>query len=159
MVVGKVLFFGWAFLLPMFFHRWWMVLLFNLIIWFTVGIILSVVFQLAHCVEEASFPPLPTGADLVPHGWAAHQVSTTVNFAPGNRLLTWYLGGLNYQIEHHLFPKICHVHYPRISKIVAAVCAEFGIRYRAHEGLLGALSSHWRWLRQMGRIDAGPAQS
>jgi linoleoyl-CoA desaturase len=108
-------------------------------------------------VEEASFPATPAAPVL--DGWAVHQVRATVNFAPRNRLLTWYLGGLNYQIEHHLFPKICHVHYPRIAHIVAAVCAEFGVQYRAHVGVLAALGSHWRWLRQMGRVDADPARS
>jgi linoleoyl-CoA desaturase len=79
-----------------------------------------------------------------------HQVETTVDFAGANRLLTWYVGGLNFQIEHHLFPHICHVHYPHIAKIVRATCAEFDVRYTAHETFLGALASHWRWLRRMG---------
>lgn len=151
MIGGKVLFFGWAFVVPMLLHPWWIVLLFYAATSFALGLILSVVFQLAHCVEEANFPQLPPGTDQVPGAWAVHQVQSTVDFARRNRLLTWYLGGLNYQIEHHLFPKICHVHYPRISGIVQAVCAEFGIRYSAYDGLLGAISSHWRWLRRMGR--------
>ncbi|MEK6608298.1 MAG: fatty acid desaturase [Myxococcota bacterium] len=65
--------------------------------------------------------------------------------------MTWYLGGLNFQIEHHLFPQICHVHYPRIAEVVQSVCAEFGVRYAAYESVLGAMLSHWRWLRRMGR--------
>jgi linoleoyl-CoA desaturase len=80
-----------------------------------------------------------------------HQVQTTVDFARGNRLLTWYVGGLNFQIEHHLFPRICHVHHPRIAEIVQATCAEFGVRYTAHESFFAALASHWRWLRRMGQ--------
>jgi linoleoyl-CoA desaturase len=83
-------------------------------------------------------------------------VQTTVDFARGNRMLTWYLGGLNYQIEHHLFPKVCHLNYPRLSRVVEEVCAEFGVRYVAHESMGGALSSHWRWLRQMGVARAAP---
>lgn len=155
MIGGKALFFGWAFVVPALFHPWWVVLLFYAATSFALGLILSVVFQLAHCVEEASFPQLPPGTSEVPRAWAVHQVQTTVDFARRNRLLTWYLGGLNFQIEHHLFPKICHVHYPRISGIVQTVCAEFGVRYAVHDGLLGAVSSHWRWLRRMGRPVAG----
>jgi len=118
---------------------------------FVIGVLLSVVFQLAHCVEEADFPePLPE-TDQLSGGWAAHQVQTTVDFARTNRFLTWYLGGLNFQIEHHLFPRVCHVHYPRIADIVQTASAEFGVRYTAHEGLFRAVSSHWRWLRRMGR--------
>jgi linoleoyl-CoA desaturase len=82
-----------------------------------------------------------------------HQVETTVDFARSNRLLTWYVGGLTFQIEHHLFPRVCHVHYPAIAKIVQAACAEFGVRYAAHESFHAALASHWRWLRHMGRLD------
>ena len=85
------------------------------------------------------------------------RVQTTVDFARGNRLLTWYVGGLNFQIEHHLFPHICHVHYPRIAEIVQGTCAEFGVRYTAHESFIGALASHWRWLRRMGRLEHLPA--
>src|SRR6266849_2486875 len=156
MLGGKALFFSLALVVPALFHRWWVVLLFYAITAFVVGLTLSVVFQLAHCVEEADFPQLLPGTDQVPSAWAVHQVQTTVDFAPRNRLLTWYLGGLNFQIEHHLFPKICHVHYPRLSVIVRAVCAEFGVRYAAHDRLLGAVCSHWRWLRRMGAPTATP---
>ncbi len=154
LIGGKVLFFGWALLVPVLFHPWWVVVLYYAATAFVIGVVLSVVFQLAHCVEEADFPdPLP-GTDRLPEGWAVHQVQTTVDFARHNRLLTWYLGGLNFQIEHHLFPRICHIHYPRIADIVQAASAEFGVRYTAHRGLFSAVSSHWRWLRRMGRPPA-----
>jgi linoleoyl-CoA desaturase len=148
---GKALFFGWALVLPMFFHRIWVVLAFYGATAFLVGVILAVVFQLAHCVEESAFPLIPAGSDHVEQGWAEHQVHTTADFARRNRLLTWYLGGLNFQVEHHLFPKICHVHYPQMSRIVEQVCAEHSVRYAAHDGIMGAIGSHWRWLSRMGR--------
>jgi linoleoyl-CoA desaturase len=143
LIGGKLVFFSWTLVLPLLVHKWWVVLLFYLCTWFLVGIVLGVVFQLAHCADEAHFPSQPGE-------WAAHQVQTTVDFARKSRLLTWYVGGLNFQIEHHLFPRICHVHYPRIAEIVEAVCAEFGIRYTAHDSLLDAVTSHWRFLRRMG---------
>jgi len=115
------------------------------------------VFQLAHCVEESAFPLLEGGSNRVARCWAEHQVQTTADFARRNRLLTWYLGGLNFQVEHHLFPKICHLHYPQVSRIVEQVCAEHSVRYAAHEGILGAISSHWRWLSRMGRAVGGLA--
>jgi linoleoyl-CoA desaturase len=157
MLAGKAAFFGWAIVVPSLFHRWWVVSLFYAGIAFLVGVVLSVVFQLAHCLEEAEFPSPEPPSDRIVGGWAAHQVHTTVDFARGNRLLTWYLGGLNFQVEHHLFPKICHVHYPRISPIVQTVCAEFGVRYAAHDGFFAAVSSHWRWLRRMGRAEISQA--
>jgi linoleoyl-CoA desaturase len=150
LIGGKALFFGWAFVLPALFHPWWLVLLYYAGIAFLLGFILSVVFQLAHCVEEADFPVPSPGADRLRDAWAVHQVQTTVDFAQRNPLLTWYFGGLNFQIEHHLFPRICHIHYPRIAGIVQATCAELGVRYSAHQSLFAALSSHWRWLRRMG---------
>jgi linoleoyl-CoA desaturase len=150
LIAGKTLFLGWAFVIPALFHPWWLVLLGYAATAFVLGLILSVIFQLAHCVEEADFPE-PSPTDRLPDAWAVHQVQTTVDFARGGRILTWYVGGLNFQIEHHLFPRICHVHYPRIAPIVQSVCAEFGVRYTAHPTLLAAMSSHWRWLRRMGR--------
>jgi linoleoyl-CoA desaturase len=157
LVAGKVLFIAWAFGVPLLFHPWWVVLLFYAFTSLVLGTTLAVVFMLAHCVEEADFPALASGTQQLPRSWAVHQVETTVDFARGNRLLTWYVGGLNYQIEHHLFPRTCHVHYPHIAKIVQAACAKYGVRYATHERFLGALASHWRWLRRMGHRPVGLA--
>lgn len=151
LIAGKAVFFAWALVVPALFHPWWVVLLFYGVTAFALGIILSVVFQLAHCVEEADFPETESGTDRLSSPWAVHEVQTTVDFAPTNRLLTWYVGGLNFQIEHHLFPKICHIQYPRIAGIVRAVSAEYGVRYTAHPTFFAAVGSHWRWLRRMGR--------
>jgi linoleoyl-CoA desaturase len=159
MVAGKAVFVVWALVLPALFHRWWVVLLFYAAISFLLGVVLAVVFQLAHCVEEASFPHVDAGLNRVPGGWAAHQVHTTADFARRNRLLTWYLGGLNFQVEHHLFPKVCHLHYPALATIVQQVCAEYGVGYTAHETMSGAIASHWRWLRRMGRAPAAPVRA
>jgi linoleoyl-CoA desaturase len=82
-----------------------------------------------------------------------------VDFARNNSLLTWYLGGLNLQIEHHLFPRICHVHYRSIADIVEETSSDFGIRYTAHDGFFRAVASHWRWLRRMGRAPEPRAPS
>jgi linoleoyl-CoA desaturase len=82
--------------------------------------------------------------------WAEHQVRTTVDFAPGNPLLTWYLGGLNYQVEHHLFPTYCHLHYPALSAIVEATCHDHGVPYRSERTLRGAIAAHGRLLRTLG---------
>jgi linoleoyl-CoA desaturase len=121
LISGKVAFVGWAFVVPALLHSWWVVILFYATTSMVLGVVLSVVFQLSHCVEEAEFP----GGDQLPSAWAVHQVRSTIDFAQDNPILTWYLGGLNFQIEHHLFPRVCHVHYPRVAKIVRATCAEF----------------------------------
>ena len=86
--------------------------------------------------------------------WAVHQARSTVDFARDNRLVSWLVGGLNFQIEHHLFSRICHVNYPAISKLVEETCHEFGVRYAVHDSLLAGLRSHFRWLGRMGRPSA-----
>lgn len=113
------------------------------------GLVLGIVFQLAHSVEEAEFP-LPNDANIIENEWAIHQMNTTVNFARDNRILSWYVGGLNYQVEHHLFPNICHVHYPPISKIVEQTAKEFNVPYLCKKTLKEAMGSHVRMLKRFG---------
>jgi linoleoyl-CoA desaturase len=117
------------------------------------GIVLGTVFQLAHCVEHADFP-LEDSPGHIDNAWAIHQVETTVDFARASSLAAHLLGGLNYQVEHHLFPRMCHVNYRAIAPIVELTCAEFGVRYRHNVTLLDALRSHWRWLQRMGAAPA-----
>ena len=83
--------------------------------------------------------------------WVKHQLATTVDFAPRSRVLTWYLGGLNFQVEHHLFPRICHLHYPALAAITRAVCDEHGVTHRSHDTFWSALRSHVEFLKRMGR--------
>jgi linoleoyl-CoA desaturase len=151
---GKALFFSLAFGIPMLLHPWWCVLALYGIASMVQGITLSVVFQMAHCVEQAAFPQPVPGTSRIENSWAVHQVDTTVDFAPRSRLLAWLVGGLNFQIEHHLFPQICHVHYPALSKLVQETCREFGLRYKAYETFLAGIASHYRWLRRMGMATA-----
>ena len=153
-VAGKVVFFTLALVIPLLLHPVWVVLLSYLVASFVQGLVLSVVFQLAHCVEEAGFPLPREDTGRMEAAWAVHQVETTVDFAPRNRLLSWFIGGLNFQIEHHLFPRICHVHYPALAPLVEETCREFGLRYLAQQSLLAGVASHFRWLRRMGK--AGP---
>jgi linoleoyl-CoA desaturase len=154
---GKVVFFGLAFAVPLMFHPLHHVLGVYVIAAATLGLVLATVFQLAHCTEEAQFRVLTAESSSVQRPWAEHQVETTVDFGRSNRLLTWYLGGLNFQVVHHLFPKICHIHYPALAPIVERVCRAHGVRYFAFPTAWSALRSHVRWLREMGRRPAQPA--
>ena len=153
-VAGKVVFFTLALAIPLLLHPVWIVLLSYLVASLVQGVALAVVFQLAHCVEEAGFPLPREDTGRMEAAWAVHQVETTVDFARGDRLLSWFIGGLNFQIEHHLFPRICHVHYPALAPLVQETCREFGLKYVAQETFRGAVASHFRWLRRMGM--AGP---
>ncbi len=120
------------------------------------GFTLSIVFQLAHIVEDAEFMIVDDAPARVKREFFYHQLATTVDFAPKSRWLTWYLGGLNYQVEHHLFPKVCHLHYPAIATIVEAVCRERGAPYYSFPTFRAALRSHARWLYTMGQPDEAP---
>ncbi len=142
---------GWLIVLPLCYHEWWLVAVFYLFITGMMGVFLSVVFQLAHCVEEADFPSPIEGTMRMENAWAIHQVQTTADFARTSRLLTFLLGGLNFQIEHHLMPHICHVHYPALSPIVEDVCKEYGVRFSSHPTFWAGIVSHYRWLKHMGR--------
>jgi linoleoyl-CoA desaturase len=113
------------------------------------GLVLGLVFQLAHSVEEAEFP-LPNESNIIENEWAIHQMETTVNFARKNKLLSWYVGGLNFQVEHHLFPNICHVHYPQIAAIVEETAKEFNVPYLCAPTVKQALGSHLRMLKKFG---------
>ncbi len=115
------------------------------------GIFLSVVFQLAHSLEETIFPLPDTKTNKLEDDWAMHQLKTTANFATDNKVLSWMIGGLNYQIEHHLFPHVSHIHYPAISKIVKEACREYGVPYLEHPKMHMAFASHYRHLRELGK--------
>jgi linoleoyl-CoA desaturase len=151
-VVGKALFVGWAFVLPALLHPLWAVALLAGLGVFILGNLLATVFQLAHCVEEADF----LGSGPTATSWAEHQLATTVDFARGSRMLSWYLGGLNFQVEHHLYPRICHLHYPALSRVVEETCRAHGVQYRSEPTLRSALAANWRWLRRMGSAEAVP---
>lgn len=115
------------------------------------GFVLSIVFQLAHTVEHTAFPTPTEDSNKIENEWAIHQIETTANFATRNKLISWLVGGLNFQIEHHLFPKISHVHYPAISKIIKKTCAEFNVKYIEYRRMRHAILSHASYLKKMGR--------
>src|SRR5437762_7301633 len=115
------------------------------------GFVLSLVFQLAHTVEHTAFPVADPETGKMEDEWAIHQLKTTANFATKNKLVTWLVGGLNFQIEHHLFPKISHVHYPALREIIKTLCEKHGINYIEFRNVRYAIASHVAFLRQMGR--------
>ena len=144
-MLGKLVYAAWAIGIPLALHPAGEVAALYAIAAVVAGGTIAVVFQLAHCVDEAEFPATAEGS------FAAHQLATTVDFAPRNRLLTWYVGGLNYQVEHHLFPRVSHRHYPAIAAIVDEVASRHGIRHRVLPTVGAALAAHYRHLRSLAR--------
>ncbi|MCB0595991.1 MAG: acyl-CoA desaturase [Lewinellaceae bacterium] len=147
----KAIYYAYLLFIPMFLASipWWMTLAFFLLFHFILGFTTACVFQTAHVMDEAEYPVPDTDGNME-NSWAIHQLLTTANFAPKSRILSWFIGGLNFQIEHHLFPNICHIHYPKISSIVRETAESFGLPYYTQPTFLAALINHGRMLRQLG---------
>jgi len=128
---------------------WWLTGF--LIVTFVCGLTISVVFQLAHVVSATSFHSPEGGSSHCE--WAVHQLASTSNFGTSSKLLHWLLGGLNFQIEHHLFPRVSHVHYPAISVFVREACLKEGVKYHEYNTMTDAIKSHIRLLYALGRKD------
>lgn len=128
---------------------WWTLLCF-FAMHFVAGMMLGLIFQTAHVMPSTEFP-LPDSNGNIDSNWAAHQLLTTTNYAPNSRIFAWYVGGLNFQVEHHLFPNICHVHYKKIADIVRTTAQEYGLPYNSQKNFLLAVRDHIKVLYQLGR--------
>ena len=152
MIGSKSLFVVAMVAVPIWIHSWRPVLIGTLAVLAISGLVLGVVFQLAHVVSEADFCSVDDRSEARWHEW---QVLASVDFCQGrgpvSSMVTWYCGGLNYQTEHHLFPGLPHPVYAEIAPIVAGTCEEFGIPYRVQPTLRAAVRSHYRHLRRLGR--------
>ena len=129
----------------------WMMLVGFITMHLITGTILAYIFQPAHVQQDMEFVKLEDDNQMVDNCWAVHQLRTTGNFANSKKLFSWCIGGLNYQIEHHLFPNICHVHYKKLSPIVKQTAEEFGITYHHQETFIGAVIKHSRLLKKLGK--------
>ena len=151
LVITKVIYFSIWIVTPLAMGiTWWKIILGFFVMHYTAGLILSIVFQLAHVIEDASNPK-PNEEGEMENTWAIHQLFTTVNFAPKNWLVNWYTGGLNHQIEHHLYPNISHIHYGKIAKIVKETAKECNLPYHEYRTMRSAVIAHFKHLREMGR--------
>lgn len=151
LIATKLIYVGYIFVIPLVFTSlmWWQIIVGILIMHYIAGFVLAIIFQPAHVIDGTEFP-LPDEENMLENNWAVHQLHTTTNFGNRSRWFSWYVGGLNFQIEHHLFPNVCHVHYRKISSIVQSTATEFGLPYKSARTFMGALSGHLRLLRQLG---------
>src|SRR5579859_1175020 len=145
LVGTKIFYVGYIFVIPLLVTAlpWWQILIGIFIMHYLAGFILAIIFQPAHVIEGTAFP-LPDNNRALENNWAVHQLLTTTNFGNSSRWFSWYVGGLNFQIEHHLFPSICHVHYRKIASIVRETTLEFGLPYKSVKTFMGALLRHAR---------------
>jgi linoleoyl-CoA desaturase len=154
-IIGKIFYYSYAFVLPLIITDLsiWQLLVFHLALHFTSGMILSIIFQLAHIVEPIDYP-VPNDKGHIENSWAIHQLATTADFSRNSRFLNWYCGGLNYQVEHHLFPNICHIHYNKLSYIVEETAHEYGVPYNGLGTFTQAVASHYRQLKRLSKPDS-----
>lgn len=151
LILSKSFYYIYMLVLPLIFSgaAWYHVLAGYVAMHFLAGLALSCIFQLAHVMEDCEFP-VPTDERKMENSWAIHQMLNTANFSPKSRIMNWFIGGLNRQIEHHLFPYICHVHYKKLAPIVKSTAQEFGLPYYEQKTFVSALIDHGKTLKKMG---------
>ena len=137
---NQIFYIGYLFVIPVLFTpwQWWQVILGIMLMHYITGFMLAIIFQPAHVIEGTVFPE-PDQNNTLRENWTIHQLRTTTNFANGNPVITWLVGGLNYQVEHHLFPGVCHVHFPRIASIVRATALEYDLPYKKCKNLFSGV--------------------
>ena len=151
LIVAKIFYYAYALVIPMIFApNWWLALIGYFTMHFVAGFVLAIVFQCAHVIENTEYPKPKETGDM-DTDFYVHQLSTTANFGSGSNFFSWYVGGLNFQVEHHLFPNICHIHYKKISPIVKETALEYGYPYHSFKTFFAALSCHTRHLKELGR--------
>ncbi|HEY5825021.1 MAG TPA: acyl-CoA desaturase, partial [Cyclobacteriaceae bacterium] len=151
LIATKLFYIGYIAIVPIVFTSlpWWQILIGIVGMHYIAGFMLAIIFQPAHVIDGTEYP-LPDDNNSLENNWNVHQLLTTTNFGNKSRWFSWYVGGLNFQIEHHLFPNVCHVHYRHISEIVKATALEYGLPYKSARTFLGALRGHARILKQLG---------
>jgi linoleoyl-CoA desaturase len=151
MIISKIVYLTYTLVIPMLVlpFAWYQILVGFLAMHYVAGFILAVIFQPAHVIDGTEYP-MPDENGKMDNSWAIHQLYTTTNFANKSRIFSWYVGGLNFQVEHHLFPNVCHVHYRNISTIVKGTAEEFGLPYKSEPTFVDALVGHAKLLKQLG---------
>lgn len=157
LIVSKVLYYSLFLILPMVLIPidWYWVLIFFFVMHFVGGSILTAIFQTAHVMPTSDFP-LPDNNGHIENSWAVHQLQTTTDYSPKSKIFSWFIGGLNYQVEHHLFPNISHVHYKNIAPIVRETAMKYQVPYHSEHNFIQALKSHIRMLKSLGRLKTYP---
>jgi len=156
LIVSKILYYGIFLALPIMIMplAWYWVVLGFILMHFTSGLILSAIFQTAHVVPSSEYP-LPDDNNELSNNWAVHQLHTTSDFAPNSRIFSWFIGGLNYQVVHHLFPNVSHVHYRNLSRIIKETAAAHKLPYHVNRTFFGAVYQHALMLKALGTTTAG----
>lgn len=152
LTLWKVFYYGYILVLPLIFSpaSAWVIIIGFIMMHTCAGLILSMIFQTAHVMPECEFE-MADEEGKIDSSWVLQEMRSTTNYAPASKVFSWLIGGLNFQIEHHLFPKVCHVHYKAISKIVSNTAREYGIPYNSQKTFFSAILSHAKMLYKLGK--------
>ena len=152
LIITKAVYYLLFLVIPLLFFPgpWYLILLGYILMHYVAGFILAIVFQPAHVLPDVKYP-MPNPKGTVENNWAIHQLETTTDFAQDNKILSWFLGGLNFQVEHHLFPNICHVHYKKLAKIVRETAKEYNLPYHCEKTFSAAIVKHGKMLKKLGK--------
>lgn len=152
LIISKILYYGYILIIPLMITSapWWSVVVGIFVMHYVSSLMFGLTFQPGHIVPETNFPQ-PTRDLTIENNWMIHQLESTSNYAPNNRLFSWFVGGINFQVEHHLFPNICHVHYRALSQIIKETAKEYDVPYYSHNSFLSALKYHSKMLKSLGR--------
>lgn len=155
LVISKMIYLFYIVVIPILVlpYAWYWIFIGFFLMHFISGFILAMIFQPAHVVDGTEYPE-PDANGKLENSWAIHQLKTTTNFAQRSKIFSWYVGGLNLQVEHHLFPNICHVHYRKIAGIVKATAEEFNLPYKSYDTFPQAIVGHAKLLKELGRRPA-----
>jgi len=151
LITVKSLYLATTLLIPMYILpiAAWQIFLGFFVMHYISGLIFAYIFQPAHIIEDVDFYVVDESGS-VENNWAIHEMRTTANYANGSTIFAWFIGGLNHQVEHHLFPHVCHVHYKKIAKIVKATAEEYDVPYHSHKTFFDAIKSHLTLMNQLG---------
>lgn len=149
LIVGKIIYLSRMIFLPYFLlpFSFPQILVGFLIFHFAASFTVTLALVSAHIGEDSVYPE-PNKNGEMPSSWVRHQIVTTCDFATDNSLITHLFGGFNHHVVHHLFPNICHIHYPVLTKILAETCREFKMPYQANDTLIQAIWSHLKFLKK-----------
>jgi linoleoyl-CoA desaturase len=153
LIISKIAYYSIFLVIPLLVIpvSWYWVIGGFLLMHFTSGLVLSTIFQTAHVVPTSEFP-VPDESGEINNNWTIHQLYTTSNYSPKSKIFSWFVGGLNYQVEHHLFPYISHVHYRDLSKIVQAKAKEYNLPYHVNKSFAQAVWQHIKMLKLLGEF-------
>ena len=153
LIISKILYYAYAIVLPILVLdiAWWLIPIYVFVMHYVASLVLGSTFQPGHIVPETKFINPEEDDMTIENNWMIHQMETTSNYAPGSKVFSWLIGGINYQVEHHLFPNICHVHYKALSKIVKSTAEEYNVPYNSHKTFGSALLYHTRMLKGLGQ--------